>query len=107
MAKGNETRKLTLPSSRPLPACGLQRRLKANVSHQFIVTSDTALRIIGGLCIAIGLASVIWGGKRLPEAGPISSRIAPLDRAFRKYKWLKWAVGGSFVYAGIAILLRS
>lgn len=71
------------------------------------MTDDQGLRVIGLICLVIGVVCAIWGDKQLPTSGPFSSRFSSFSRQFQKYKWLKWAMGGSLVYAGLSFLFHT
>lgn len=69
------------------------------------MTSDVGLRIIGGLCLVLGVLFALWGDRRLPESGTFSSRVPIFPKA-SSMKWLKWAMGGALASAGLAILFH-
>ena len=69
------------------------------------MTSDPTLQIIGAVLLMLGLVCALWGDKQMPESGSRSSRFSPLSKCFKRHRWLKWAMGGGLIYAGIEMLV--
>lgn len=71
------------------------------------MSDDMALRIIGGVCIAMGVISALWGGKRLPDSGLLSSRLLLMGQSMKRHKWLPRLVGVGLICAGLIALFQA